>query len=338
MAKYSGFILLTSMLTAIIGVAAENSPVVNVRTASMQQVSGYKSHNQYLDLSSCSFDGSEFDVTVTEHDSLYSVVFPERRYDFIVRNDTVLMLCEETRDMKFTFPFGLAVDFIGTSAHRSDEIQVSGRYRQNLNLCGEIGASVDFPETATLITAEGDTVTDIRSDHFTRSMRYAVVIDSTQTISTTPDSLIINSVTDTRLYTGTDEEFPRVIQRKTIITGNFGSIADSTTYILRSTPEKITAARQKARPQNNNNYARTSDGSSILLSSDGESVIVMPSDASSELSLVINDVAGRVFLSEKISKRDQCDIDITFLPKGEYLIQLLCDGQISAVIKLIKQL
>lgn len=39
MAKYFGFIILTSMLPATIAVAAENSSVVNVRTVSMQQVS-----------------------------------------------------------------------------------------------------------------------------------------------------------------------------------------------------------------------------------------------------------------------------------------------------------
>ena len=324
------------MLTAIICIAAENSAVPNVRTVSMQQVSGYTLNNQFIDLTNCSFDDSEFDVTITDHDSLVSIVFPKRRYDFAMHNDTVLMLCDETRDMRMSFPSGISIAFNGIDSHRGADVDASGRYRQALSLCGEINAAVSIPRSIDLITAEGDTLPDIRLDHFVRSMKYAICADSSQTLASTPDSLIISSVTDTQLFTAVDEDFPRVIRIKSTAIGNKSLLTDSATYILRSPAAKLTASRHKARPQKTAVHGQSADGSSMFLSQDGESVTVVPSVSQAELQLVISDVAGRLFLSKKISSSDQSVTDVTFLPKGEYMIQLLSDGQANAVIKYVR--
>lgn len=326
-------LVLALILTSGFVTCATKSVITNVRTVSLQQIEDLSLSDAWTDLTRCRYIGKEFEVRIVYHDSLTSVVFPDRRYDFMNSDDTVRLVCEETRAARLAYPAGLVLATGGISPFASDSVTGDGRYRQKYGISADLAATV-FPASAsTLISERGDTLNDLRLDHVRRTTRFTFVSDSLQPISQVPDSAVMTSVTDTYSLTASDEEFPRVIRRVTVLSGSDAVIAESVTYILVSAPVRSVHGRRHLVPHNRNSINPSDDGAAINVSPDGRSVTVTPSGPNEDMSMIISDISGRVFITEQIIGNDGCAIDISALPRGDYLIQLTASDRTVKILK-----
>ena len=73
-----------------LAIAVDRPTITNTRTFSLQQVEDVPRMDVCADLTQCQFAGKEFDVTVLDHDTLTSVVFPDRRYDKSFLNNIMM--------------------------------------------------------------------------------------------------------------------------------------------------------------------------------------------------------------------------------------------------------
>ncbi len=322
---------------SVYGVMSGNSVLTNQRILMLQQIEDLPKLNICANLTECVFIGDEFEVKICTHDSVTSVVFPTRRYDFMAGNDSSLLVCEETRDAKIVYKDGVPMSIDELSGFDHAPVAAFGRYRQNMYICADQTVTAHTPSSVKLITSTGDTLTNVRYDHIQRTTRFALCADSTLTIENIPDSLIIRSTADTYCITAPDEDFPRLIKSTSNISGINISFTDSTTYALTSTPVKQSQRKRRVMPQDRHFSPGSEDGAKIAISEDGSSVIVTPTAHGGELSLIISDIAGRIFLSEKINGNDQSTVNISSLPSGEYLIQVIATEEASSsVTKYIK--
>lgn len=321
-------LLLSGTATAI------DIPVVKSdRTVTLQQVEGLCRMDACTDLTKCDFIGKEFDVRIVKHDSITSVLFPDRRYDFKSRGDTVLLVCEENRTARLSLPTGLELTTGGIGRNASEVVTGHGRYRQTCDICAELSA-LAFPATAsTLITLQCDTLRNIRLDHLQRTTRFALVADTVTSISQVPDSAVITSTVDTYSLSAVDEAFPRVLKHVKILSGCNGSVTDSATYILVSDPVRLKSDKIRHMPERPVSGFLADGETTITVTPDGGSVTVTPSGKFTDMSLSVCDMSGRVLLTEKISGNDSSVIDISSLPKGEYLIQASAGDKIVTVVK-----
>lgn len=307
--------------------------IKNSHTVSLQQVEDLSRLDVCADLSRCRFIADEFDVRILEHDSVISVMFPDRRYDFCNHKDTTFLIGEETRAMQMTFAAGMALATDGIQSHASRNVTGTGRYRQSHNISSQSDAII-FPASASvLVTLQCDTLTDIRYDHTRRICRYIFIDDSVKSVENAPDSVIMTSVTDTYFLTAVDEVFPRVMKKVNVLSNNGNEIVDSATYVLVSNPVKSKSGRGHKLNKPHASYFPDMDKPDVSIAPDGSSITVTPSGVNNDMSVVISDVAGRIMISRAIAGNDISVVDISTLPRGEYLIQISAHGETVKVVK-----
>ena len=331
--NYSLCFALVAVILGTLGFEIMANPVdIRVHTVSLQQIEDLPRMDVYADLSKCRFIAEEFDVRIVEHDSLISVLFPDRRYDFFNSGDTVLLVGEEGREAQLSFPDGLILSTGNIFSHDSKGISGYGRYRQSVNISAELGATLFPAKASDLVTPQCDTLTNIRFDHVRRVCRFAFVADSAQSVENMPDSLVITSVTDTYSLTAVDEEFPRVLKRIRTLSGHGGETADSATYMLVSSPLKSGSGRRRVLPESRGTHAPGIDGPDVSISSDGRYLTITSLDGNENLSLGISDIAGRVMIARTVGG-DGSVVDISSLSPGEYLIRIISGGETVKVVK-----
>lgn len=323
---------IASALSADYAYAGDKPEITNVYTYTLQQIEDLPQLDICADLTKCQYIGKEFDVKVLEHDSLTSVLFPERRYDFTNRQDTILLVCEENRAARLSFPSGLVISTGNDNSYISGEIDGHGRYRQRYKICAKLTATL-FPATAaTLISTHCDTLADFRFDHVRRICRFSFASDSVTSIDEIPETAVVTSTTDTYTLSTIDEAFPRVLKKVSRLSGSDCNISDSVTYILVSSPTKKNTGRQKSLPRNRVITPATFVPT-VSIAPDGNSITIVPNGQYSDIIVIICDVSGRVFITDKVCGNDISVVDITSLPRGEYLIQLVSEDKTLVVKK-----
>lgn len=299
------------------------------------------------DLSRLEPVGSEIDLLIAEGDSLTSVWLPDTRFDFVVSGDTAALACEETRVYRVAF-FPASVESNASGEALSAAFTARGRMYQSEYISAVGASSVMTAERVTLIPFSGDTIAGARLDRSTRTMRWSLSPDSTLSVSSLPDSMVMTTRIDRLRLTAPGELFPRAM-KKVVTTSWLGQVvsADSSAWVL-TTP---VAAPSRTRRHYTQDTLQPDGGDlppypgglpSITVTTSPDGITVIPRADSApatagQLRVAINDITGRSYIDTYVSGAGQSEIDTSSLPRGEYLIQVLSDGSPVAAIKYIKQ-
>ncbi|MDE5607936.1 MAG: hypothetical protein K2I64_03275 [Muribaculaceae bacterium] len=292
--------------------------------------------------------GSEIDLRIAGGDSLTSVWLPDTRFDFVMSGDTAALACEETRVFRVVFT-PASVESNASGEALSEPFTARGRMYQSEYISAAGASSVMPAERVTIISFSGDTIAGARLDRSSRTMRWCLSPDSTLTVSSLPDSMVMTTRIDRLRLTAPGESFPRAM-KKVVTTSWLGQTvsADSSAWVLTSpvaSPSRTRRHEIHGTPQPDGGDGLPFPGGdrpAVTVTTSPDGITVIPScdsatAASGQLRVAVNDIVGRSYIDIYISAADQSEVDTSSLPRGEYLIQVLSGDTPVAAIKYIRQ-
>ena len=312
------------------------------RTVTVQPVADVSHHGAVWDLTCFEPAGKELDLRISESDSLASVWLPDTRFDFLTESDTIALLCEETRVFRVVFS-PASPEWSAAGDALSAPFTARGRMYQSEYISAVGSVSLSAPVRVTLRGISGDTISGARLDRTSRTMRWSVSSDSTSTVTGQPDTSVYVTRIDRLRLTAPGESFPRAM-KKVVTTSCGGETirADSTAWIMTTPVAAVPRTRSldvTASPDTDAILPGPGGGlPSVTVTAGPDVITVTPSlsHSAAGLRVAVNDIAGRSYIDTHVPGDTRSGVDISMLPRGEYLIQVLSGDTPVAAIKYVK--
>lgn len=305
------------------------------------------------DLTSYEPTGSEIDFHSQTLDGIVSFWSPEKRFDFVNRNDSTLQVCAETRMYRTVFSSGILCE-VKTGINASLPFAFKGRIYQSEFVHGNGLSNLAQSIKGRVVTIGGDAEIAATLTQSTTLLRWTLSNDSIVDLSNVADSLICESTVDRYIITAQGRQFPLAFKRVTRTRYMGQEVeADSVAWITTYAPDDARLNNEQrsrrltdiARQDADSNSQRGLRGD-VAVTVDGDELQVtvsmttddgVVSGSTGPVRIVITDIVGRQYIDTAASGEGVIRINVGSLNRGEYLLQVISDnGDVVDAVKFMR--